>query len=74
MLPLHVIGRAPVHPLSTLLVPIIYFFVRRSGRRPDAPCGLDISLGKPFLIDTAGNAYGLFDTIEWWDDFNHLLD
>lgn len=67
-------GRALVYPLSVLVVPIIYFFVRRSGRRPEYPYGLDITLGLPFLIDTGGNALNLYDTIEWWDDFNHLLN
>jgi hypothetical protein len=28
----------------------------------------------PFLIDTAGNALDLYDTIEWWDDFNHFVN
>ena len=32
----------------------------------------DILLGLPFLIDMAGNALNLYDTIEWWDDANHL--
>jgi hypothetical protein len=28
----------------------------------------------PFLIDTAGNALNLYDTIDWWDDANHLVN
>jgi hypothetical protein len=67
-------GRALTYPLSTLVVPIIYFFVRRSGRRAFYPYGLDIVLGLPFLIDTAGNALDLYDTVEWWDDANHLVN
>jgi hypothetical protein len=31
---------------------------------------LDILIGLPFLIDTAGNALNLYDTIGWWDDAN----
>jgi len=68
------VGRALVYPLSTLIVPIIYYFVRRSGRQPEYPYGLDITLGLPFLIDTAGNALNLYDTITWWDDLNHLVN
>jgi hypothetical protein len=28
----------------------------------------------PFLIDTAGNAANLYDTIDWWDDANHVVN
>jgi hypothetical protein len=28
----------------------------------------------PFLIDTAGNALDLYDSIEWWDDANHFVN
>ncbi len=28
----------------------------------------------PFLVDTVGNALDLYDTIEWWDDANHLVN
>ena len=67
-------GRALVYPLSVLIVPIIYWLTKRTGRSPEYPYGLDITLGLPFLIDTSGNALNLYDTIEWWDDFNHLLN
>lgn len=68
------VGRALTYPISTLLVPLIFWLVWRSGRRPAYPYGLDITLGLPFLIDTAGNALNLYDTIEWWDDLNHLVN
>lgn len=67
-------GRALTYPVSTLVVPLIFWFVWRSGRRPRYPYGLDITLGLPFLIDTGGNALNLYDTIEWWDDLNHLVN
>ncbi len=67
-------GRALVYPISVLVVPVIYWLTKRSGRNPKYPYGLDITLGLPFLIDTGGNALNLYDTIEWWDDFNHLLN
>jgi len=28
----------------------------------------------PFLIDMAGNAANLYDTISWWDDANHFVN
>lgn len=28
----------------------------------------------PFLIDTAGNALDLYDSLGWWDDANHLVN
>ena len=28
----------------------------------------------PFIVDTARNALDLYDTIEWWDDANHLVN
>lgn len=68
-------GRALLYPISILVVPIAYWFVRR--RRDDPllyPYGLDILLGLPFLIDVGGNALNLYDTIEWWDDLNHLVN
>ena len=38
------------------------------------PVAADILLGLPFLIDVAGNALNLYDTVEWWDDANHLVN
>lgn len=67
-------GRAMTYPIATLLVPLLFMLVRRTGRRPAYPYGLDITLGLPFLIDTAGNALNLYDTITWWDDANHLIN
>jgi len=34
----------------------------------------DILIGLPVLIDMAGNALGLYDSVEWWDDANHLVN
>ena len=28
----------------------------------------------PFLVDVAGNALDLYDSIVWWDDLNHLVN
>jgi len=35
---------------------------------------MDILVVLPFLIDTAGNAADLYDTIDWWDDANHFVN
>jgi hypothetical protein len=40
----------------------------------DYPYALDILLVLPFLIDVAGNASNLYDTIGWWDDLNHFVN
>jgi len=68
-----VTGRAIFYPLATLVVPVGWWLVRR--RRPVAyPFALDILIALPFLIDTAGNAANLYDTIDWWDDANHFVN
>jgi hypothetical protein len=68
-----VTARAIAYPLAVLIVPAVWWFVRR--RRPVAyPFALDILIALPFLIDTAGNAANLYDTVDWWDDANHFVN
>jgi hypothetical protein len=68
-------GRALTYPIPALVVPVAWWIVqRRRGRRVAYPYALDVLLVLPFLIDTAGNALDLYDTIDWWDDFNHFLN
>jgi len=64
-------GRAVAYPLSVLIVPVVWFVWFR---RYPYPIAIDILVVLPFLIDTAGNALDLYDTIEWWDDANHLVN
>ena len=64
-------GRALVYPLSTLIVPVVWFIWFR---RSPYPIAIDILVVLPFFIDTAGNALDLYDTIWWWDDANHLVN
>ncbi len=64
-------GRALAYPLSTLIVPAVWFVWFR---RYPYPIAIDILVVLPFFIDTAGNALDLYDTIEWWDDANHLVN
>jgi hypothetical protein len=68
-------GRALVYPISALIVPVAWWLVaRRRERKPEYPYALDILIVLPFLIDTAGNALDLYDTIDWWDDANHFVN
>jgi hypothetical protein len=66
-------ARAVVYPLAVLVVPFVSWLLSR--RRPlPYPYGLDILWTLPFLIDTAGNAADLYDSIHWWDDANHFVN
>lgn len=67
-------GRALTYPLAALIVPVVWWLLRR-GRGPVAyPYALDILLVLPFLIDVTGNALDLYDTLNWWDDANHFVN
>ena len=63
--------RLAIYPIAALIVPIIW---AARGRKPAYPYATDVLLTLPFLIDTAGNALDLYDTIQWWDDANHLVN
>ena len=56
-----------------LSVPVGWWLLTR-GQGASYPYAVDILLVLPFLIDTAGNALNLYDTIEVWDDINHLVN
>lgn len=68
------VARAIAYPLATLIVPAVWWLLRRRGRGGRYPYALDILVGLPFLIDTAGNAANLYDTVSWWDDANHFVN
>jgi hypothetical protein len=65
-------GRAIAYPIALLVIPIGWWLLGR--RRIPFPVAADILFGLPFLIDVAGNALNLYDTVEWWDDANHLVN
>ena len=65
-------SRALAYPIALAVLPIGWWLFGRS--RITFPVAADILLGLPFLIDVGGNALDLYDTIEWWDDANHLVN
>jgi hypothetical protein len=65
-------ARAIVYPAALLLVPLSWWVF--GSRTIKFPFAADILFGLPFLIDVGGNALNLYDTIEWWDDANHLVN
>jgi hypothetical protein len=67
------VGRALTYPIAALIVPVAWWLLSRSRQR-DYPYALDVLLVLPFLIDVAGNAANLYDTISWWDDANHFVN
>jgi hypothetical protein len=66
--------RLLLYPVSAYLVPVVWFVMRRrGGARGGYPYLIDICVGLPFLIDTAGNAVNLYDKVTWWDDAMHFV-
>jgi hypothetical protein len=66
-------ARALVYPAALALVPVGWWLLGRS-QGIGFPVVADILFGLPFLIDVAGNAANLYDSVEWWDDANHLVN
>ena len=64
-------ARLIAYPLATLIVPAAWWLW---SRRPPYPYAADILFTLPFLIDTLGNVFDLYDTIVWWDDANHFVN
>lgn len=65
------LGRALTFPIAAFLVPAIWWLRYRD--RP-YPVDIDLLFTAPFVIDVAGNAVGLYDSIGWWDDANHFFN
>jgi hypothetical protein len=66
-------GRAIGYPLAALAVPVAWFVLSRR-RHVRYPVAVDILVVAPFVIDMAGNAANLYDTVSWWDDLNHFVN
>ena len=63
--------RLLVYPIAAIAVPLGWWL---AGRPRPYPYALDILLVSPFLVDTLGNVFDLYDRIEWWDDLNHFVN
>ena len=63
--------RLITYPVAIMVLPIVWTVWRRQSVYPYPA---DILITLPFLIDTAGNSLDLYDTVQWWDDANHLVN
>jgi hypothetical protein len=61
--------RAITYPIAVLAIPLAWWLF---WRRRSFPAVSDLLVTLAFLIDTAGNALDLYDSIWWWDDLNHF--
>jgi hypothetical protein len=66
-------ARLIAYPVMMLLTPAIWWLVNR-GRRKRPPYVAFALIMLPFLVDVTGNSLDLYDTVVWWDDFNHFVN
>ena len=66
-------ARAVAYPLGLLVLPVAWWCSRRRSGRP-YPALADLLVSIPFLVDTAGNALDLYDSVIWFDDACHLVN
>lgn len=67
------IARIVIYPVLMLALPAVYWWRRRGTDRP-LPWGAFTLVMVPFLVDVLGNFFDLYDSIEVWDDLNHLVN
>jgi hypothetical protein len=68
-------ARLVAYPVLMLLAPAIWWFVvRRHDRDVAPPYGAFTLVMLAFLIDVTGNSLDLYDSVVWWDDFNHWIN
>lgn len=73
-------ARLIAYPLLMLIAPAIWWLAaRRRTPRPagiwsTAPYGAFTLIMLPFLVDVTGNSLDLYDSLVWWDDFNHFFN
>ena len=67
------IARIIIYPVLMLALPAVYWW-RRQGRGETLPWGAFSLVMTPFLVDVLGNFFDLYDSIEVWDDVNHLVN
>jgi hypothetical protein len=68
-------ARLVAYPVLMLLAPVTWWLVvRRRERTAAPPFGAFTLVMLPFLVDVTGNSLDLYDSIAWWDDFNHWFN
>ena len=67
------IARILIYPVLMLALPAAYWWRRRGTGQP-LPWGAFTLVMIPFLVDVLGNFFDLYDSIEVWDDLNHLVN
>lgn len=67
-------ARLVAYPLLMLVAPALWWIANRREPRPAAPYGAFTLIMLPFLIDVSGNSLDLYDSLVWWDDFNHFFN
>jgi hypothetical protein len=66
-------ARLIAYPVMMLLTPAIWWLVNRGERRRPPYVAFALIM-LPFLVDVTGNSLDLYDTVVWWDDFNHFVN
>ncbi|GAA4493355.1 hypothetical protein GCM10023191_030670 [Actinoallomurus oryzae] len=66
--------RAMTYPIAAVLVPVVWSIARRLRGSARYPWDVDALVVAPFVIDVAGNAANLYDTLTWFDDFCHFAN
>jgi hypothetical protein len=68
-------ARLVAYPILMLLAPVVWWLVvRRHDRTATTPYAAFALVMLPFLVDVTGNSLDLYDSVVWWDDFNHYAN
>jgi hypothetical protein len=68
-------ARLVAYPVLMLLAPATWWLAaRRRDPRAVPPYAAFTLVMLPFLVDVTGNSLDLYDSIAWWDDFNHWIN
>jgi hypothetical protein len=67
-------ARLIAYPLMMLATPAIWWLARGRRTRERPPYLAFALIMLPFLVDVTGNSLDLYDTVLWWDDFNHFAN
>lgn len=67
--------RLIAYPVLMLVVPLVWWWAtQRRGPVEDVPWTAFTLIMVPFLIDVTGNTFDLYDTVQHWDNLNHLVN